>query len=317
MRRACERGEITVKASVRRRDPAAPSIPAPLWASPSAPARRDTRSPPVRRAFTDRYAAHVPHAFVPPVSAASVVIVRNGVDGLEVLVVVRARHLAFMGGATAFPGGRVDAADRDSAFGRHIGDASFAADELALRVAAIRETLEETGMVLARASGTGELLREAALPPLRARWRAALLAGGATLLDLVQAEGLELACDALTPLAHWITPVDSPRRFDTRFFITQSGDQVAAAVGDENEASAWLAPKRVLDEADAGTRTLPFVTRMLLMRVARSPNVNSAIAAARAERLVPVLPRWEGDGETRRLTIRSDAGYDLPAPASE
>ncbi len=232
---------------------------------------------------------------VDPVDAASALLVRDGADGLEVLVVVRAAAMAFMGGATAFPGGRVDLADRlpgDDAAG-------------ALRTAAIRETFEETGILLARRRGEDELLPEPAVAEVRDRWRTALLTGRATLAEVLAAERLESARDLLVPAAHWITPEDSPRRFDTRFFIAAAPDQAATLEGSEHAALTWITPGRALDDAAAGIRTLPLATHTILTGLALSADVAAALGAARTRRIEPVLVRRCGRTSVRGGSTRT------------
>ncbi len=231
---------------------------------------------------------------VDPADAASVLLVRDGADGLEVLVVVRSTTMAFMGGATVFPGGRVDAADRVPG-----GD-----DSAALRIAAIRETFEETGVLLARSAGEDRLLTEVAVPGIRRRWRGPLLTGRATLGDVLAAERLEPADDLLVPAAHWITPEELPRRFDTRFFLAAAPAQEATLEGSEHATLTWITPRRALAEAAGGARTLALATHTILTGLVTNPDVAAALAAARTRRIVPVLPWFEGEGENRRAVFR-------------
>jgi 8-oxo-dGTP pyrophosphatase MutT (NUDIX family) len=160
---------------------------------------------------------------VTPRLAATLLLLRDGGDGLEVLMVSRHEEAGFAAGALVFPGGKVDPVD-----------AALAAccppapdlDEtaLVLRIAAIRETFEECGILLAR--GNGALLTAELLAALLTRHGNA----DAGFAALVAAAGLELATDHLVPYAHWITPVDRPKRFDTHFFLAPAAhDQIAGA----------------------------------------------------------------------------------------
>ena len=122
---------------------------------------------------------------------------------------LRHEEAGFAGGALVFPGGKVDPADRPPpgiARTRRLDEAT-----LVLRIAAIRETFEECGILLARAGGA---LLSAGLAAMLQRH-----AADAGFAALVAAAGLELAIDDLVPYAHWITPVDRPKRFDTHFFL--------------------------------------------------------------------------------------------------
>ena len=206
---------------------------------------------------------------------------------------MRSTAMAFMGGATAFPGGRVDPGDD-------------AGDGAALRSAAIRETFEETGILLARARGQERLLSESAVAPIRERWRPRLLAGEATIGELLAAEGLVRADDLLLPAAHWITPEELPRRFDTRFFIAPAPVQEATLEGAEHATLAWLTPRRALADAAAGTRTLALATHAILTGLALSADVAAALEEARTRRITPVLPWYEGEGEHRRAVFHAE-----------
>lgn len=218
-----------------------------------------------------------------PRPAATILLLRDGAAGLEVLMVARAREVDFASGALVFPGGRVEAADSLLApEGDPLGH---------YRIAAIREAWEECGLLLARPP---------APPPAEGPF-AAHLAG----------LGLRPHHEALTPFAHWVTPVHSPKRFDTHFFVAPAPeDQVAVHDGHEMVEAVWMRPAQVLEEAEAGRRTLVFPTRLNLGRLARHRSMEEAIAAARATPIVTVMPEPVPDGEGNvMLRIPEAAGY--------
>jgi 8-oxo-dGTP pyrophosphatase MutT (NUDIX family) len=233
--------------------------------------------------------------------AATVLLVRDGDSGLEVFMVVRHHKIDFASGALVFPGGSVDAGDHAIAVeyaGRGAATALDERDRLS-RVAALRETFEECGVLLARQRGSGE--------GLGAR---AVNSHGRSFDELIAAENLELALDALIPFAHWITPPILPKRFDTRFYIAAApADQLAIHDGSESVDSVWISPTGALKAADAGTYTLVFATRLNLQLLAQSADVASALAAARARRIVTVEPVAvkTATGYTMRIPI--EAGY--------
>jgi 8-oxo-dGTP pyrophosphatase MutT (NUDIX family) len=240
---------------------------------------------------------------VTPRLAATVLLLRDGGDGLEVLMISRHEEAGFAAGALVFPGGKVDPVD-----------AALAAccppapelDEpaLVLRIAAIRETFEECGILLAR--GNGALLTAELLAALLAR-HGKTDAGFAA---LVAAAGLELATDHLVPYAHWITPVDRPKRFDTHFFVAPAAhDQIAVHDGREAVDAVWTTPQAVLAGAAAGRIKLVFATRMNLLKLARSATVAEAIAAARGGKIVTVTPVIEKTSAGPFIHIPEDAGY--------
>jgi 8-oxo-dGTP pyrophosphatase MutT (NUDIX family) len=238
---------------------------------------------------------------VTPRPAATLLLLRDGSEGLEVLMISRHEAAGFAAGALVFPGGKVDPVD-----------AALAAycppdlDEagLVLRIAAIRETFEECGILLAR--GNGALLTAELLAALLERRGTS----GAEFAALVAAAGLELATDRLVPYAHWITPVGRPQRFDTHFFLAPAAhDQIAVHDGREAVDAVWTTPQAVLAGADAGRLKLVFATRMKLRKLARSATVADAVAAARGAGIVTVTPVIEKTGAGPFIHIPEEAGY--------
>jgi 8-oxo-dGTP pyrophosphatase MutT (NUDIX family) len=245
--------------------------------------------------------------------ASTLLLIRDGLSGLEVFLVERHHQIDFAGGATVFPGGKVEPGDQDPALrARCAGAAALDDDALAFRVAAIREAFEECGVLLARPRGQQALLPVARLADLLKRYRAEVREHRVSIADLASAEDLELACDLLVPFAHWITPEGMPKRFDTWFFLMAAPPgQFAAHDGTESVDSTWISPRRALEQADAGKRTVIFPTRMNLAKLARSSTTAEAVAAARASRIVTVLPRVERGPGGLVLRIPAEADYDL------
>ena len=221
---------------------------------------------------------------VAPLLAATVLLVRDGPAGLQVFMVVRHHKIEFASGALVFPGGKVEPEDRALA-----GDDT----EAIARVAAIRETYEECGVLLVRPRGGGPL--GASTLPFRER---------------LAAEDLAPALDALTLFAHWITPPILPKRFDTRFYIVEApADQTAAHDGGEAVDSVWIEPQRALAEAAQGLRTLVLPTRLNLELLAASATARAAVAAAKSRRVARIEPIATRTPTGYRLTIPHDAGY--------
>ncbi len=249
-----------------------------------------------------------------PKPSATIMLVRDGAQGLEVFLVERHHQIDFAGGASVFPGGKLHPSDSDPALrARSRGGEVLNDVDLALRAAAIRESFEECGVLLARPEGSDELVSAARLADLWKRHRAEMQRHRVSLAQLALEEDLELACDLLVPFAHWITPEGMPRRFDTHFFLVPAPpSQVAAHDGHENVSGRWIRPSDALADADAGRRTIIFPTRMNLAKLGRSETVAEAVAAARAARIVTVLPRVARDSEGRPvLQIPPEAGYDV------
>jgi 8-oxo-dGTP pyrophosphatase MutT (NUDIX family) len=249
-----------------------------------------------------------------------VLLLRDGAAGLEVFMVERHHEIDFATGALVFPGGQVDAADADPALAARCAGAS-GLDETgrALRVAAIRETFEEAGVLLVRRRGAEALVGAAELAGIEARHRAALHAGERTLAEIVAREDLELALDLLVPFAHWITPVFMPKRFDTWFFVVAApADQLALHDGHESVDSLWIRPCDAESARSAGRRTIIFPTLLNVRKLGRAATVAEALANARREPVVTVLPRIEKRGETPTMVLPADAGYDVvEAPLAE
>lgn len=253
-----------------------------------------------------------------PVAAATVLLIRDGSAGLEVFMVVRHHQIDFAAGAMVFPGGKVALADATPALRAYCaGTGEIGPEALALRVAAIREAFEESGILLARPCGRSHLVAADEATRLGQLYRSALASGEAMMADLVAAERLEIASDLLVPFAHWITPNLMPKRYDTHFFLVAAPeDQLAIHDGSEVVESAWMSPREVLTEAAAHRCTVIFPTRMNLAKLGRSACVAEALAAARAASVVTVLP--EIDLTARVLRIPPEAGYDLiEAPLEE
>jgi 8-oxo-dGTP pyrophosphatase MutT (NUDIX family) len=255
-----------------------------------------------------------------PRDAATVMILRPArddepADGVEVLMLRRPAAMAFAPGAYVFPGGSVDAADRDpeiswagpdpEELGARLGASPGQAR--ALVCAAVRETFEESGVLLAvRPDGTlpepgGESL---------AQDRAALVAGDVTFAGLLSRRGLAIHAGLLTPWARWITPEAEPRRFDARFFAAAlpPGQR---AVGDHAEAEriAWVRPAAALAAARSGEMMLLPPTATTLHEFAARADVARILASRRA--IVPVEPRLVIEDGEAWLLIPDEAGYPL------
>ncbi|MBM3644223.1 MAG: NUDIX hydrolase [Alphaproteobacteria bacterium] len=235
-------------------------------------------------------------------------------SALEVFMVVRHQQIDSFSGALVFPGGKLEDADGAAALrGRCTGAAALSDSELAFRVAGVREAFEECGILLARRRGEADLIAAAALKPIEARWREKLAKDEASIVDLVEAENLDLATDLMVPFAHWITPTFVPKRFDTWFFVASAPiDQVALHDGSESVDSVWIGAQQAIDEAGAGKRTLVHATLKNLQLLSEGVTVDGALAQARARKVVTVQPWVEVRDNKRFLHIPADAGYHTP-----
>ena len=254
-----------------------------------------------------------------PVSAATVILLRDGDVSPEVLLLERHAKSEFLPDLYVFPGGRVDAHDHELSDHLPAGGTRAArralpdtAPELApaLFVAAIRETFEEAGILLARRRGERDLLDAEAARRL-ARHRLDVQGGSLRFGDLVEQEELELASDLLSVHAHWITPELVPRRFDTFFFSALAPEgQLAAHDGIESTDDVWIRPEDALEQARDKQRQMIFPTLCNLQTLAGFRDARQALAASHERPVVAVLPVLnERDGK-RFLVIPDEAGYE-------
>jgi len=243
-------------------------------------------------------------------AAATIALLRDGPDGLEVFMMVRHHAIDFATGALVFPGGRVEDSDfalaKDATLCPSLG---IDAISMGYRLAAIRETFEECGVLLAR---RGEALIDGAALTVVERMHRVDLAARRIGFDAVLREHhLLLAPDLLTPFAHWITPRNQPNRYNTHFFFAEApAEHLAAHDGQEAVDSLWITPRQALADTAAGRFKLVFATQMNLMKLATYQTAAEALAAARASTIVTVLPEvTQIDGVRRLLRIPLEAGY--------
>lgn len=226
--------------------------------------------------------------------AATVVVVRPAPDGPEVLLLRRHAESGFAPGAWAFPGGRVDEADRDpalevlmdgprpSAWAARLG-VPDAADALGFVAASIRETFEETGILLPRPPLDSVALDAA---------RSALLQGDIDLAGAAEALGVRLAGDELTYIGHWVTPEPEPRRFDARFFLARvPASTECVPHRPEATEAGWLTPARALAAFHRAEIDLLPPTADTLRRLSRFASVEAVVDALRDRAVPRILPR--------------------------
>jgi len=228
--------------------------------------------------------------------AATLVLLRDGPDGLETLLLERHAE-SFFSGALVFPGGRVDAEDGDD-------------EAAAFRIAAIRECWEEAHILLARPAGAASLIGGDALAALEASL-GARLGRAPDFADLVASGAVAPAADALVPFGRWVTPAQSAKRWDTWFFLAPApSGQTAEADGRETVAARWLTPATALAEANARRARLVFATRMNVQRLAKSVDAASALAAAAAvaDRITPLCPEIYDTPSGQRIRLPPGEG---------
>jgi 8-oxo-dGTP pyrophosphatase MutT (NUDIX family) len=241
--------------------------------------------------------------------AATVVLLRDGADGIEAWLLTRVAAMAFAGGMTVFPGGRVDDADTTLP----VTDAEVArvaarfecTDDFARSLvgAAARETFEETGVLLTVPS--------ADLSGARADVERGFVSFG----DLLRANGLTIDAAALHPWSRWVTPAgEQARRYDARFFVAElPADQRAQDVTTESSEARWMPVSEALERAKRGELKLMPPTLTTLAALADHASVPDVIAAAERQPLAPIEPTLH-IGDDGSVTIELPDGRLIPIP---
>lgn len=254
----------------------------------------------VRVPLPDRLRATFADAPQEPVvarDAATIVVVRDGDEGIEAYLMRRQTTMAFAAGMYVFPGGGVAPSDieRDIPWFGPEPDhwAELFSCDVALAkglvVAAIRETFEETGILLAGPDGD-TVVSDTSGDDMAAA-RLALDAGEIAFADFLTERGLVLRADLLGAWAHWITPEFQPKRFDTRFFVAAlPAGQRVGTMSRESDHASWAPLSRVLAAVDAGEAAMMPPTITTCREV--SAHAAATIVAASADRpITTVLPR--------------------------
>ena len=248
------------------------------------------------------------------IPAATIIIFRKDPDGgpAQVLMTVRSRTMTFAGGMAVFPGGRVDPSD--FALGETVSresDGAITPDEAAHQIAAVRETLEETGLALGL---SGEINAESAA---RAR---DMLEEKNELPPVLEAFDWTLDLAQIVPFARWHPKNERiPRVYDTRFYLADLGTGAVEISTDnsENTRLFWVSAQGALDMAETGEIKLIFPTRRNLERLALFPSFEEARAHAEATPVKTIVPVVDTSGPEPMLRIMEDAGYPITAELLE
>ncbi len=247
----------------------------------------------------------------PPRDAGTLILVRPRLqDGVpELLMTQRASTMRFAGGAMVFPGGAVDA--RDRAFAGRIGaggDGSglLPEDDVAARIAAVRETIEECGLALT--AGGGALSLEQSLLLRQALHR------GEVLEDLLAEARVDIDFAGLVPFARWCPKSwETPIRYDTRFYIAKVEGRHDDLIPDGSETAGllWVSAREMLARADRNEAHIIFPTRCNLERLAQFDTIDALIDHAGSHAPDLISPwRETRDGE-EHICIQEGRGYPI------
>ncbi|MGV8058619.1 MAG: hypothetical protein AB2L12_11430 [Smithellaceae bacterium] len=244
-----------------------------------------------------------------PADAATLILLRPcpdaGVRDIEVLLVRRNRKSSFVPGYHVFPGGVLDPEDYEPGIERFIrgidreqtkrsiADMSSPEKALGAWVAAIRETFEEVGVLIARKKdGTLITIRTQEERERFVNYRRALNKGEIKFLQILEEEGIFLAGDCLHYFSHWITPEPLPLRYDVRFFVTEvPALQSIAHDGVELTGHIWLRPSIALADYKAGKIGMVLPQIMTLVELSRFTTVAEVIASARQRNITATLTK--------------------------
>jgi 8-oxo-dGTP pyrophosphatase MutT (NUDIX family) len=269
-------------------------------------------------AFADRAREFVAGKLtaVPARPAATVVLLRDMTAGLEVYLLRRLTSMAFAGGMHAFPGGAVDPRDVDddalgwlgpppSDWANRLGTSEPEARGFVC--AAIRETFEESGVLLASRPDRSPIV---AVGQAWEAERQALVARRLALSVLLRRRGLAVRSDLLRPWAHWITPRFEPRRYDTWFFLAGLPDgQQARNVSGEADRAGWARPADALAAAEGGDVDILPPTWAVLEQLAAYETVDMALADANGRSIETVTPGWVDEAGEIRLVLPGEAAF--------
>lgn len=253
---------------------------------------------------------------VTPRDAATVILLREEDQGFSLFMVRRHDRSGFMAGAYVFPGGTLDEADMaepllERAAGRSRAEAAVRLGEddptlaMGLHVAALRETFEEAGVLLARGADALDLA------DARARLNA-----GDDFFRIMEELDLSLRIDALAPWSRWVTPTAERRRYDARFFVARAPrDQQAAHDAIEVTAGEWLSPAAALDRFVRKEISLPPPTLRTVEQLEASSSIDHVFerAASRVPRVV--LPELVQVADTLALVLPGDPEHSQPERA--
>ena len=247
-----------------------------------------------------------------PRPAATLILLRPGSGGAQVLMLQRTQSAAFLGGAYVFPGGSLDATDADQPAARRVlgltdeqasARLGIASGGLAYYICAIRECFEEAGVLLACEKNGDTVSAEKAANLLGYRHQPSV--------DFLEKESLFIPGAALAYFGHWVTAPGRPRRFDTRFFVALAPEgQEGSHDANETVHDVWISPRSALESGERGEIELVFATQHTLKDLARFPDPQPAFEYAKnLSDIESNRGCWAQGGEGKKIFRRADPAY--------
>ena len=275
------------------------------------------RRPPLPQAFVDQARAYETGEATPaePRNAATVVLLRDGDTGPEVYLLRRQTTMAFAAGMCVFPGGAVDPRDfsEDVAWaGPSVADWATTlgcSNELAraLVCAAVRETFEESGVMLAGPS-VGTVVEDTTGDDWETD-RVALETRELSMTDFLVRRGLVLRTDLLGAWSGWLTPVFEPKRYRTWFFVaTLPGAQATRDVSSESSSVTWLPALSAVEAVESGEMLMLPPTYLTCLEIGQLGSSASALAAATSRTVDMFTPEVISSGE--EFVLSTPPGYE-------
>ena len=261
--------------------------------------------------------------------AATVILLREAAPGpFEIFLMRRHRKQSFMGNAFVFPGGRLEDQDHHPELARFsphfsaaqacqaLGEPDLSPETaLGLYFAAVRETFEESGALLAEQDSGGMLdLTHESCRSRYQQYRLDIYGGRISLQDLARQEKIHFRLDLLRPFSHWITPEIESKRFDTRFLLARIPDgQKLSHDAVEMTESLWITPREALEKKDKGQMLLMPPTLVTLEELAEYDSLDRLFTAAAQREIHPIQPQVFSQGKTLGLKLPHDPEYSIEA----
>jgi len=259
-----------------------------------------------------------------PKDAASVIILRDASSqgSIEILMVRRHARSEFAGDVHVFPGGGVEEADCEEGIAALctelnpedamsiIGEAPSPQRALGFFVAGIRETFEETGILLACEASGEPVSFKGKRADRYTTYRKAMRDNQLSFKEMIEREGLELAVDRLVYFAHWITPEISPIRFDTHFFLAPAPPHQSASHDNvEITAHLWITPQEALQRNECGNFPMLPPTIVNLMALSRFSSVEDAMTSAEGKDVPVISPQVSFEDGSAKLFLPKNPDY--------